>query len=128
MEPTRREETETMLKALSIKRKLMLIIMLTSSIALLLACAAFVVFELFSFRQSMKDDLSSLAGMVANTSTAALAFNDESAAQEILNSLAEQSHIVRGCIYSRTGEILALYARDNQNFVPPAPQPSGFDS
>ena len=45
------------LRDVSLKRKLMVIIMLTSSVVLLLACAAFVAYERTEFRQDMVDDL-----------------------------------------------------------------------
>ena len=43
----------SLFKNLSLQRKLTAIIMLTSCIALLLACAAFVGYELFTFRGNL---------------------------------------------------------------------------
>src|SRR3954469_10154 len=110
-----------MLQKQSIKRKIVLIIMLTSSIALLLAGAAFIVYELISFREGMKDDLLSKAAMVGETSTAALTFNDPKTAKEILRALGQEPHIVTACLYDKDGKPFADYKRNSASVVPSAP-------
>jgi len=105
-----------------IKRKLMLIIMLTSSVALLLVCMAFVTTDLITFRHAMGRDLSIKAEMIGTNSTAALVFNDQSSAQETLSALRAAPHIVFACIYSKGGEVFAKYlnsAANDDDFVPP---------
>src|ERR1041384_3655693 len=97
------------LRDVSLKRKLLVIIMLTSSVALLLACAAFVTYERAQFRGDMVDDLAVKAELFAEQSTAALSFKDPKAATEILNKLAAQKHIVFACVYSRDGQVFARY-------------------
>ena len=49
---------------LSFRRKQTLIIMLTSSIVLLLTCAAFSLYEVIAFRNTMKHNLTTLADIV----------------------------------------------------------------
>src|SRR2546422_4898850 len=75
---------------LSIRRKLTLIIMLTSSVALLLACAAFVSYDLYTFRQAKVHDLTTLAEIIGSNSTAALTFGDSNSAKEILGALRDR--------------------------------------
>ena len=58
------------LQNLSIRRKLTLITMLTSVVALVLACGAFLSYELITFRGTMSRDLSILGDVIANNSTA----------------------------------------------------------
>ena len=115
------------LRDVSLKRKLMVIIMLTSSVALLLACAAFVTYERVEFRQDMVDDLSVKAELFAEQSTAALSFKDPKAATEILRKLVAQKHIVSGCIYGSDGHVFAQYQRADVHgdFSPPAPRKDG---
>ena len=112
-----------MLKRLSIRQKQIVIIMATSSVALLLACAAFVIFEIRSFRESMISHLSSLAPLIGNNCTAALTFNDTNAAKEVLSSLSKERHIVAACIYEKHGKVFESYFRDQKPFVFPAPPP-----
>src|SRR6266478_820895 len=54
----------TSFKNLSIKSKLTWVSMLTSCVALLIACTAFVTYELFRFRQAMVLELSTLADVL----------------------------------------------------------------
>ena len=70
------------LRDISIKLKLTLIIMLTSTVVLLLACMAFVIYDLITFRRSMTRDLSTIAEIIGNNTTSALVFVDQDAAEE----------------------------------------------
>jgi uncharacterized membrane protein affecting hemolysin expression len=99
---------------LSIKRKLITIIMLTSGVALLLACSAFVIYELLMYRVIMTRELSTIAQIVSETSTAALAFNDQRAARETLAVLKAEPRIVAGCIYTSDGRVFAKYVRGSK--------------
>ncbi|HXI91405.1 MAG TPA: CHASE sensor domain-containing protein, partial [Blastocatellia bacterium] len=84
---------------LSISLKLRLIIMATSSIALLLACAAFVAYDQVATRRWMASDLTSQAKMVATSVTAAIAFNDRDSARDLLSSLHVDQVIAHACIH-----------------------------
>jgi sensor histidine kinase regulating citrate/malate metabolism len=72
---------------ISIKKKLTIIIMLTSSFVLLLAATAFLASEMMTLRRSIVEKLSTMAGVIGQNSTAALTFNDPEAAEEILSAL-----------------------------------------
>lgn len=112
---------------LSIKRKLTLVIMLTSSIALLLACAAFVIYDLVTVRRAMTRSLSILAEIVGANSTAALSFNDQNSAKEVLAALSAEQHIVSACIYTKDGKSFAKYTRQRayDNLLPAEPGSDG---
>jgi signal transduction histidine kinase/ActR/RegA family two-component response regulator len=111
----------------SIKRKLMLIIMGVSTAALLLISAAFVLYDHFGFRESMTHDVWTLADVIGNQSTAALKFDDEANALEVLNALRVESHIVSACIY-KGGRLFAQYSRKHSanEPVPQRPELDGF--
>src|SRR5881296_2484474 len=74
-------------QTLSIKRKLMLIILLTSGIVLLLACAAFVAYDLITFRRAMRSDLNTLAAIMAGNNWGALALDDVTRVERSLVTL-----------------------------------------
>jgi len=102
------------LRNVSIKRKLLLIIMLTSSVALLMASGAFVVYELIRFREDVARDLTNKADVIAaqsTASTAAQGFKDARAVTEVLNRLQSEKHLVAARIYTRDGRLLARYQR-----------------
>src|SRR5262245_48723428 len=111
----------------SIKRKLTLIIMLTSSVALLLAGAAFGTYELIMFRQAMTSQLITLAEIIGANSTAALAFNDPGSARETLAALSAEPHVVSATIYAKDGRVFAKYFRADmwEDLSPPMPRTDG---
>ena len=108
------------LKTSSIRRKQTLIIMLTSSVALVLACAAFIAYDWVTFRRELTESVTILADAIANNCAAAIDFNDPKAAEETLAALSADHNIVSACIYSRYGRVFAIYRRDaGSAFVPP---------
>ncbi|MBI3670340.1 MAG: PAS domain S-box protein [Acidobacteria bacterium] len=112
---------------LSIRRKLTLILMTTSSVALLMAGVAFGAYDRYTFRHAKVHDLTTVADIIGSNSTAALTFNDPAAAREILAALAAKKHITSACIYTSAGYAFATYLRGQPNatFTPPAAQEDG---
>jgi PAS domain S-box-containing protein len=112
---------------LSIRRKLTLIVMITTCTAILLACGAFFAFDIHTLRQSRMHDLETLAEVLGSNSTAAVTFNDPGAAREVLQSLSAKEHIMAAALYRSDGAIFATYVRDPAiaPFVFPAPESSG---
>lgn len=98
--------------AFPLKYKLIMISLLTSGAALLLACAAFVGYEQIMFRHDMTRDLGVTAQMIGMNSTAALAFDDPSSANATLTALNAHPHIVAAWIYDSTGNVFAYYLRN----------------
>lgn len=98
----------------------MAVIMIASTVALLLVSAGFVTYELVTFRKTMAADLSTLAEIVGNQSTAALTYSDGDTAKEILNGLTAEKHIMFAALYGKDGKLLATYS--NGKDKAPAPQ------
>jgi PAS domain S-box-containing protein len=61
------------------------------------------------FRGYLRRDLTALASIISDNSTAALAFNDPKAAAETLGALHARTHVISACIYRADGSILATY-------------------
>lgn len=87
------------LNHLSIKSKLTAIIMLTTCLALVAACAAFVAYELFTYRARLVRELSTLADITAKNCAPALAFNNADEAAKVLAALAAERQVMAACIY-----------------------------
>jgi two-component system sensor histidine kinase/response regulator len=117
----------SVLRDMSIGRKLTVIILSITTVSLLLACAVLVGYDLVMYRRAMLRDVSTLADMVTDNSTAALTFHDEQAAKDVLRSLRTQPNITAACLYTPDGEVFAVYVRNGKDsvFVPPPPRPSG---
>ena len=106
------------------RSKIIFITLLTSGVALLLTCLAFVTYEMVVFKTDMVDELSSTAAMIADNSSAALAFSDPVSAAQTLKSLRAHSHIVEAAIYDAHGKVFAEYRQDPSlafRAVPPGP-------
>jgi signal transduction histidine kinase/CheY-like chemotaxis protein len=99
------------LRNLSIKRKLTLLAMLTSSIAVVLSSASFLIYDLVTFRDLLKTDLATEAEIVAYNSAAALAFSDEASASVQLSALTAKQDLVAAVLYRADGKVFAHYYR-----------------
>jgi len=114
-------------KDMAIRRKLMSVILLTSGVVLLLTCAAFIAYELLSFRQTMVRNVSTLGEIIAANSTAALAFDNPEDAQEILAALQAERHIVAASLYDKNGKLFSKYpANLPATALPAAPEGDGY--
>src|SRR5258708_5565602 len=101
------------LQNLSIKRKLALIEMLTSSIALILSSVSFLISDLVSFRNLLRQDLMTQAEIIGYNSAGAMEFKDEPAATATLSALTAKEDIVTAVLYKPDGNIFAHYFRGN---------------
>jgi signal transduction histidine kinase/DNA-binding response OmpR family regulator len=97
----------------SISKKLTWMNMLVSGVALLLACAAFVAYDLYTYRNVIAHNLSTEARVIGSNSVSALMFNDPAAAQNTLSPLSASPHILYAAIYTADGHQFAGYWRDD---------------
>jgi signal transduction histidine kinase len=105
----------------SITKKLTWTNMLVSGTTLLLACAAFAIYDLATFRVTMARDLSIQAQIVGANSASALLFDDPKSAQTTVSGLKAAPNILSAGIYSLAGQPLATYWRDHTGEVLPLP-------
>ena len=97
---------------LSIKHKLTLLSVLASGSALVLACAAFVAYDGWTFRDAMVQTISTQAKIVGYNSAASLLFGVPQSATETLAALSADPHIHSADIYTTDKRIFASYVRD----------------
>ena len=109
-----------------IRRQLMTVILLTSGAVVLLTCAAFVAYEWVTFRRELVASLTTLAQITADNSTAAVAFENESDAKEVLSALRIERNVVAACLYDKDGKLFARYpANEPAATFPSAPEKDG---
>ncbi|HEY3330734.1 MAG TPA: response regulator [Capsulimonadaceae bacterium] len=96
---------------LPIRRKLTIVIMVTSSLALIVSLTCLLVYDLITVRQSMIHDLDTLAQVLGRNSTAALTFNDPKDAEQTLSALRARPRIVVARIFDANGSPFASYTR-----------------
>ncbi len=100
----------------SIQKKLVRVIMLTSGIALALACVLFAIYNFTMFRIGELRELTSLAEIVGNNSSAALIFDDPQTGKDILKSLQIDNRIEAAAVYGKNGKVFVSF---NQNHSTP---------
>jgi len=105
----------------SITKKLTWMNMVVSGAALLLACAAFLAYELVTFRETMVRSLSIQAQIIGSNSVSAVLFNDPHSAENTLAALKAAPNIVSAWIYTQDGRPFAGYSRDRGGQTLPLP-------
>jgi C4-dicarboxylate-specific signal transduction histidine kinase len=106
-----------------IRRKLTLVVLVSSTAALLVATAALFAFQVYTFRLNFMRDLVSLAEIISANSTAAITFGDGDAAREILTGLRVKQQIEDAFIVLPNGKVLARVG-GNDIAVSPAEYPA----
>ncbi len=108
-----------------VERKLTTMLVGVSAVVLLLNGAAFVTYQVITFRQSTARATATRGRILAANSTAALAFANQADAAEILAALKADPHTTAAALYDRTGRLFASYpagvARDSFPVAPGAP-------
>lgn len=97
------------LRGTPIKRKLVTIILLTTGVVLLVTCASFFAYEFLTFRQTTLDQISTIAEMVADTGSGTVLFENEIEAQQILDALKAERHVVAAAFYDKEGKLFVRY-------------------
>ena len=117
------------LQSLSIKRKLTLITMLTSSAALILSALSFLVYDLVSFRHLLIQDLMTQAEIIGYNSAGAMEFKDIPAATATLSALTAKEDVVTAGLYGRDNKMFAHYSRNSSvipSLLPAHPQDGSY--
>jgi signal transduction histidine kinase/ActR/RegA family two-component response regulator len=105
---------------LPIRRKLLLISLMSTAAGLVLASSGFLAWDTARFRSELRRDLNAHALVLAENSGAALTFDDEQVAHEILNVLQLQPRVEMACLYTQPqGSVFTSYQR-NQGAVCPS--------
>ena len=82
------------LNSIPLRRKLTLVILMTCSVVLLLACGILVVYQMLDYRKMVARDLSVLAEVVSQNTRAAMAFDDPKKAQDNLAALKSEPSVI----------------------------------
>jgi PAS domain S-box-containing protein len=96
----------------SLSRKLTLMNVLVSAVALLLASAGFCAYDMYSFRAALVRNVSIQAQIIGDNTISALVFNDPQSAEKTLSALRANPNLMYAQIYTRDGQPFAGYWRD----------------
>jgi len=93
----------------TIKRKLVILTMLTSTTVLLLSGGAILLYNARSFPASLAASLGTRAAILAANSTAALVFDNPDDARQVLAALKTDPRTVAAALYDSHGRLFATY-------------------
>jgi signal transduction histidine kinase/CheY-like chemotaxis protein len=101
----------------SIRRKVITLVLATTTTALLLSALAFLGYEGYALRRVAAQDLQALGEIIAYNTAPFVAFHDGGPATQILESLKTHGHITRAQVHMASGELLASYPADGRPVV-----------
>src|SRR4029077_422628 len=99
----------------SISKKLTLMNVVVSAVALLLASGGICAYDLYSFRTDLVRNVSMQAQIIGDNTVSALLFNDPHSAEKTLSALRANPNLMYAQIYTRDGQPFARYWRDGAN-------------
>lgn len=113
------------LRRMSIRRTIVLLALLSSLLGLAATFTAVLVYDYYNLRQLHRDELATLAAMVANDLSEDIVRHDTAGAQDHLQHLSEISQIDLACVYQYHGnEPVLLTGTDNSTLpCPDHPEP-----
>jgi len=110
----------------SLRAKLTSVVLLTTLVALSVALAAMVVYNLREYHRSWTADVSTQAELLGRTIAPALAFDDPKVAAENLGLLRFRTQVHAAAIYNASGKLFATWAaRPVEARYPSYPQSDG---
>jgi len=111
----------TAFRDLPIRRKLLVMTLVTSATALVLSTLGFLAWDISQFRAEIQRDVDAQARIISDNSTAPLTFTDNRAAGETLASLQLRPRVEFACLYAQNGSLFATYHRGTGTSCPASP-------
>jgi signal transduction histidine kinase/ActR/RegA family two-component response regulator/HPt (histidine-containing phosphotransfer) domain-containing protein len=114
-------------RRLTIRAKLTVVAMLASGAAILVASAAFGVYDLLAFRRSIVDDLSTHAAIIAENAAVSLSAGEDETVAATLTALRQAEEVQVVSVFRADGLAFATYVREPayRGTVPKVPGPDG---
>jgi len=98
----------------SLRRKVMLLVLGTTLVALGLAAAALVLYDVRAYERQWTTDLATQADVVSRASAPALSFGDRRTAEKDLSMLQARPRVIAAALYDRDGSLFASYVAPGQ--------------
>ena len=102
----------------SLRRKLIMVIFASTTIALVVASTGLGVFDYFRLRHLLLQDVSTIARLLVNSTTAPLVFDDKESALESLSELVEFPTVLHVLVSKKNGQAFAEYRRRGAGLPP----------
>jgi signal transduction histidine kinase/CheY-like chemotaxis protein len=117
------------LQRLSLQKSLLAFSMLTTGVGLALFCALFLSYDLHSSRDKKVSDLKSTADLLSGNANSALAFDDRSTADQVLEAMRVRPGIRAAVLYRLDDKVFSWYVRRDLtgNYTPPGAPAFGVE-
>ncbi|MGB3623060.1 diguanylate cyclase [Ketobacter sp. MCCC 1A13808] len=114
-------------RKLRIKTKLIVVVLLTSTIGLLFTGMGVLTLDRIKQKEILAEEMSILVQVIASRSAAALSFRDQARAKDNLTSLLVRQSVEFACMYNSVNQIFAQVARGSETDAdcPPEPKKAG---
>lgn len=109
---------------MSIKNKLVLIIISASAFTIIMGLLAFSISDVINYKKEMKNNATLNATLVGEYCSAALLFSYQNEAEELLKELKTIPGIINACVYDKSNKLFASYNRNPEDKIP-FPSPEG---
>ncbi len=110
----------------SLRRKLLGVMLLTTLVAVIVALAAMIAYDLRTYHEGWVSDVSAQAELLGRTTAPALTFDDARVARENLELLRFQPKMRAAAIYGANGALFATFVANGTNGeFPPLPGADG---
>src|SRR5262249_35310612 len=96
-------------RAWSLKKKIGIITIVSSSVGLFISSAGFLAYDAMQFRRNMVEQNLAQAKIIAVASIESIVFSDDKAATEMLSALSARSDVLRAGIFLPDGQLFAEY-------------------
>jgi signal transduction histidine kinase len=103
----------------SLQQKLLGMVLLTTLVALIVALAAMIAYDLRAYHRALVSDMTTQAELLGRTTAPALAFDDARVAKENLGLLRFRPLVSSAAIYNARGGLFATYARNDDKYAFP---------
>jgi signal transduction histidine kinase/ActR/RegA family two-component response regulator len=109
----------------TVRGKLMRMVLVTTAVAVCLAGAGMMTYDLSVYRGSWATDLSNQAAILGVSVAPALEFDDHEVADRNLGAMRVRPRVLVAALYTADGQLYASYARDVQSLPPRTAPPHG---
>ncbi len=111
---------------LSIKRKVMLVTITASLVALFAVAGGLYAFQLRNFRHTFRRELQTLAQVMADNCATALAFDDAKTATDVMAPLHVKPEIENAAVLGKDGKVFAAFGGNDECPQPQPGDPAGI--
>jgi hypothetical protein len=107
----------------SVRGKLMLVVLVTTVIAVWVAGIAMLTYDLRRYQNTWRSDIAAEAAILAVSTAPALAFDDHAVAERNLAALRARPRVMAAALYSTNNRLYASFVREGEP-APPSRPPS----